>query len=334
MKCSERKGLISVIVPVFNVECYLSKCLDSILAQTYNSLDIIVIDDGSTDNSPKICDDYAIKDERIKVIHKKNDGLSSARNFGLGAMRGEYVTFVDSDDWIEPYMCEKLLNELIDNKCDVAFGLQYDNYEKGKELKQIYCVMEIDRIILDKENAMRAYLERKISGTACGILYNKSIFHDIRFPEGKQWEDQAIMFPLLNKIERAVICNSYVYHYFRRANSTTTVPFNVNKMHILEAFEPWFEYSSNNDDIFKKKIEEFYVNSAYSLLMSVELKFRGVNRIHVKRLVSIIRESEIHPNFGRLGKLFYYKLIPYQFVLIAIYFKNIIRKLLKRDSYV
>jgi len=332
--------MISVIVPVFNVERYLSKCLDSICAQTYRNLEIIIIDDGSTDKSPQICDEYAKQDERIKVIHKENGGLSSARNIGLDTMLGKYVTFVDSDDWIEANMCEELLNELVGYECDMVIGLQFDNYEDGKEMKQTWYISEYEREILSKKDAMLAYLKRKISGTSCGILYKKCIFQDIRFPIGKQFEDQAIVFLVLKKTERIIIYNKYFYHYFHRANSITSVPFNAKKMHYLDAFESWFEYSKNNGNIFKEEIEKFYTDYAWDILKSMGLEFGGENSIHSNKLVSIIRKNKkICKNPAmRLDFLFLKavscKWIPFQVPLIVKYILRLVKNFVKRKPYV
>jgi len=319
------QALISIIIPVFNVERYLSKCLDSIRAQTYKNLEIIIVDDGSTDKSPQICDEYAKQDNRIKVIHKENEGLSSARNIGLDIMRGEYVTFVDSDDWIEVNMCEELLKELVNYECDMSIGLQFDNYENGKEEKQTYYTSECEREILNKKEAMLAYLKRKISGTSCGILYKKCIFQDIRFPMGKLWEDQAIVFPILKKVEKVIIYNKYFYHYFHRANSITTVPFNATKMHLLDAFEPWFEYSNSNGNIFKEEIEKFYTDCVWALLTDIGIKFWGKNLIHSNKLASIIRKNKkIFKNFATKSDFLFFKAIsckwiPFQVSFIAKY---------------
>jgi glycosyltransferase involved in cell wall biosynthesis len=116
----EKQPLISIIVPVYKVEKFLSKCVDSILNQTYRNIEIILIDDGSPDNSPAICDEYAEKDNRIKVIHQRNAGLAGARNAGLAICRGEYIAFVDSDDYIEPNMMEAMLNAAVNNDCDIV----------------------------------------------------------------------------------------------------------------------------------------------------------------------------------------------------------------------
>lgn len=207
-------GKISIIVPVYNVEKYLKKCIDSILSQTYTNLDIILVNDGSTDNSGMICEDYAKKDKRITVIHKKNGGLSSARNAGLDIAKGEYIGFVDSDDFIADNMYEILYHSIIDYNCDISIArLQSSDSEEKRDFK------------VRKMNKFEA-LERTIVpyDLEIGIptrLYKRFIFDNLRFDVGKIYEDFLILTDIFLRAENVVFNGNAVYYYLIRSGSIT-----------------------------------------------------------------------------------------------------------------
>ena len=192
--------MISVIVPVYNVEPYLEKCLDSIIGQTYKDLDILVIDDGSTDHSDEICDKYAEKDKRIKVFHTENRGLSAARNLGLENAKGEYIGLVDSDDWIEQDMFEALLSKIEETAADVAeCGSFVDYPEKSIKRTAIQQVVQ-------SEESIEALLHGRISTQVWNKLYNRSCFENVRFPDGRSFEDIATTHKIIN--HKSVACVS------------------------------------------------------------------------------------------------------------------------------
>lgn len=217
------KDLISIIVPVYNVEKYLEQCIESILNQSYQNLEIILINDGSIDNSGLICDRYKQIDLRIKVIHKENGGQSSARNVGLNIAKGSYVGFVDSDDWIEFNMYEMLYKNICLYNADIAtcsYLLEYgDNNIQILEFEEQ--LMEL----FEKKNKkmlLKKFLNRELyfSGP-CDKLYQMSIFENIRFPENKFYEDNYIALELMLKAERIIVGNGKYYHYRQHINSTT-----------------------------------------------------------------------------------------------------------------
>ena len=221
--------LISVIVPVYNVESYLEKCINSILQNTYKNLEIILVDDGSTDNSGSICDKYKGIDSRISVIHKQNGGLSSARNKGLDIATGEYVLFIDSDDFIEERMIEHLAGAAEENNVQVIEGGMKKINVDGKVLHTFlphYKYCNNRKEILDD-----FFINRNISIVACGKLYKAEIFkNNIRFMVGKNNEDNIFLMDLLEYVTTYVCIEYAEYNYLVRKESITNQEFNEKKL--------------------------------------------------------------------------------------------------------
>ncbi len=201
--------MISVIVPVYNVEAYLAQCLDSILAQTYHDLEILLIDDGSADRSGSICDAYQAKDERITVFHTTNHGLSAARNVGLDHAHGEYIAFVDSDDWIEHNMLETLYQKTAESGADVVECGYLREYRNG------YVRYEMQ---FRGENALNGLLSGKISNIVWNKLWKAICFTNIRFPEGMMFEDTATTYRAF-LYASAISIPDCLYHYRFRQSS-------------------------------------------------------------------------------------------------------------------
>ena len=225
---------ISVIVPVYNVEQYLERCIDSIINQTYTNLEIILVNDGSTDNSGKLCDELAKKDERIRVIHKENGGLSDARNRGIDEAESDLVGFIDSDDYIDSDMYEVLLKNLNNTDADLSMCALYDVYNNTPEAQ----VTNKETWELSSEQAIKMVMEAKIlSVTAVNKLYRKSLFSDLKFEVGKIAEDAFIMIKLLDKCKKIVATNEKKYYYVHRENSITTQKFSTKFLNVIEAYE-------------------------------------------------------------------------------------------------
>ena len=217
---------ITVIVPVYNVEHYLDKCLDSLINQTYKNLEIIVINDGSTDNSGIICQEYAQKDNRIIYIEKENGGLSDARNVGLDKMTGSYVTFIDSDDWVESDYVEVLYNKLIEYQADIAIG-NYYSYNEDEAMYYFHINGEsyyeklYDNISIF-ENLYDAKQMKSFSLiSAWGKIYKAKLFDDIRFDKGKLGEDGYINQKLYLLVQKVIYINQGLYAYRQRSGSIT-----------------------------------------------------------------------------------------------------------------
>ncbi len=208
---------ISLIVPIYNVEKFLSACIESIMKQTYENIEIILVDDGSPDNCPQICDEYAKKDERIRVIHQKNKGLSGARNTGIDNAQGEYLIFVDSDDTVEPTMVEDLYTYAVEHDCAiVACGRNYV-FEDG----QVICKItdEVSKVynFADAMHEMNTFTLFDMSAWA--KIYKRELFETIRFPEGKLSEDYYIAYKLFDMAQSIGYVAKPLYNYLQRQSS-------------------------------------------------------------------------------------------------------------------
>lgn len=202
--------LISIIIPVYKVEEYLRQCLDSIVNQTYRNLEIILVDDGSPDSCGKICDEYAQKDARFKVLHKENGGLSDARNAGLDIFQGDYLMFIDSDDWVDPDFCEKALTYALRyNVSCVAFGVK--NIVDGK--CAFYTKTDIVKKMSSEEILKHALMEAFPLEYVCNKIFSKNIIKHIRFPKGYLYEDMAVTYQLLHRAKDVLIIPDCTYNY-------------------------------------------------------------------------------------------------------------------------
>ncbi len=231
MKENPLGDLVSVIVPVYNVESYLATCVQSIIAQTYSNIEIILVDDGSKDSSGQICDDLCKTDERISVVHQKNMGLSEARNSGLEICKGTWITFVDSDDIVSPDMVERLVQTAYQTESSIVICDAYHNKEQKippKEESSTLVVMSSDRAI------EALFYQDAFLPSAWGKCYHKDVFSGIRFPKGKLFEDIAIMGLLFEKAEVISYLKEKLYTYVHRENSITTHAFSDEDCYILD----------------------------------------------------------------------------------------------------
>ncbi len=222
--------VISVIIPVFNTEAYLRKCVDSVLIQTYCNLEVWLIDDGSTDDSGIICDSYAETDHRVYVVHKENEGAAVARNLALDQCTGEYIIFIDSDDWIEPDAVQIMVNEVLQSDADLGiFGF---NIHSG--LRTISTSHQKD--ILDSSLLMKTYLtEKYITSMICNKIYKRDLLRNIRFPLMRANEDAYILPEIICEVRRAIIIPECLYNQFLRMGSMERSPFSEKKLALLEA---------------------------------------------------------------------------------------------------
>lgn len=221
--------LITVITPVYKVELYLCKCIESILCQTYKNLEIFLVDDGSPDHCGEICDTYAQRDERIKVIHKKNGGLSDARNVAINQATGEWITFIDSDDYVSPDYVATLYQLVEKYNCKVGVA-QYISFIEGNvpSTKQPeYKEMLFDRM----EGIEKMFYQELFDTSAWGKIYHRSLFETgIRYPIGLLYEDLPTTYLLFLQSDKVAVCNRIVYYYLLRKNSIEGQPFNVKKL--------------------------------------------------------------------------------------------------------
>lgn len=225
---------ISVIVPVYNVENYLEKCVESILKQTYTNLEILLVNDGSTDTSGELCEQLAQRDKRIRVIHKENGGLSDARNRGIEEASSDLIGFIDSDDYIDEDMYETLYRQMLESSADLSMCGHYDVYHQIPE-KQVAMIQTWE---LTPQEAIKMVMEAKIlSVTAVNKLYKKELFEQLRFEIGKIAEDAFIMIALIHQCRKVVATNEKKYYYVHRENSITTQKFSLKFLNVIEAYE-------------------------------------------------------------------------------------------------
>ncbi len=243
------KPLISVIIPVYGVEKYLRRAVDSVLKQTYRNLEIILVDDGSPDGCPAICDEYASKEARVRVVHKENGGLSDARNAGLDIAGGDYIAFLDSDDYFAPFFIEALYNELLRTDAQVALcryevteallpeeGPDFDAVLKAYRDGEADC-KEYDRRQMQLNLYDAVCPDATYFIVAWNKLYKASLWKHVRFPKGKIHEDEATTYRIFDKIEKGVYVDMPMYAYFSMPDSITRAKFSVRRLQWFDAMD-------------------------------------------------------------------------------------------------
>lgn len=269
---TDKQPLLSVIVPVYNVEEYLKRCVESILEQTYPNLEVILVDDGSPDGSGALCDEIAASDDRVRVIHKKNGGLSSARNAGIDIATGDYITFVDSDDWIDRTIYQKCICEVRESGCDVVdYGVAFATGDKSDKTAEDNGY--VSPAVIENEEILYDYLYRgqteKCPFSVCRKIYRKSVFDGIRFPEGRVNEDIATNFKFLEKCRKLVHISDTGYYYFQgNVGSTTSGKLRRKDFDLLLASRELCELSEKHADERLKKLAEVKLARSYFSLLA------------------------------------------------------------------
>lgn len=247
----ENRVKISVIVPVYCVKKYLSRCIESIIRQSYDNLEIILVDDGSPDECGEICDKYAQQDSRIRVIHKKNGGLSDARNSGIDISNGEWIAFVDSDDCVAQDFIEVLYNNAVATGCLVS----QCNYERfGETIPNNNVKRECEYVIIDSHDLLHE-IDCAKNTAAWNKLYRADLFEDIRFPKGKIHEDVATTFKLFVRAKKVCITQEKMYYYYVNTDSITTSKIKSNKLDLIDAYWEQVEFLRNRIDYAKHSVE-------------------------------------------------------------------------------
>ena len=305
----DRKPLISVIVPVYNVEKYLARCVDSILAQTYSHLEIILVDDGSQDDSGKICDEYAAKDARIQVIHKENGGLSSARNAGIDAAKGEYLAFVDSDDWIEPDAYDRMMELIEKYSVKLVCAGRYDAGGETGE-KQLGLCPPKEEVVTTEELVGRVFTWDNCDSSACDKLYHRSLFENHRFPLGKVSEDVSVMYRVLLQTDKAAMCDRPVYNYYHRPGSISNATISEKTFHYSQHTARIYEDIRENYPNIEPQACFLRVRSLYHLLVTLEQADRATRRKYAGEITKARKSLRRHagfilksPYFGRQERL-------------------------------
>lgn len=269
---------ISVIVPVYKVEKYLKKCVDSILAQTFTDFELWLVDDGSPDNCGAICDAYARKDSRVKVIHKENGGLSDARNAALDVMNGEYVFFVDSDDWIAADTLGIMYAALKRTGAKVATGNMISVYEDGTE-KVLYSPAQEEKLLVGEE-----LLTTLLRPNACNRLYRAELFQNLRYPVGRFYEDAFVYHKVLAQIDSMVLVGKNTYYYLIRSGSIMHSEYSIKFTDIVDAV---YDRAVWLDSVGQKQLADETRLFVYSQVAVAYAHLDRKNSQHLRRLNEI-----------------------------------------------
>ena len=277
-------GLVSVIVPVYKVEAYLDKCVESLVNQSYTNLEIMLVDDGSPDNCPAMCDAWAQKDSRIRVIHKENGGLSDARNAGMAVARGEYLAFVDSDDWVERDYIDAMYRALKATDADVAACDVRWVWEKDKDT--VYEPGKITWHSVEVRTALTELAEnRGFRQVAWNKLYRACVFTGEAYPKGRLHEDEFVTYRILDKCNRLVYVDAPLYNYFQRQGSIMQT---FSSKRVIDAMDAYYErilYFQDSDPDFCRWLKgEYCVKCAilyHSVLRAKSEEARAV-REHIR----------------------------------------------------
>ena len=258
---------LSIIVPVYKVEQYIHKCVDSILNQTFTDFELILVDDGSPDNCGKICDEYAQKDERVRVIHKENGGLSDARNFGLKEAKGEFVSFIDSDDWVDLDLYSDVLTYADANKLDVVC---FDVYEvKGEKIKHHNRYDE--NKIFSGDDALYKILTDEIDNSACDKVYKRILWENVGFPVGRCFEDVATTYKVFHKANKVGYYQRAYYYYVKREGSIVAGSFSAIKRYdYFVGYKDRFEFAKKHCQKAVEKCKMFAVRAGLSTITADE----------------------------------------------------------------
>ena len=323
--------LISVIVPVYKVEKYIRRCVDSILNQTFSDFELILVDDGSPDNCGAICDEYAKKDSRIYVIHKENGGLSDARNAGIDwafeNSNSEWLTFIDSDDWVHPRYLDALMRAVERFGTDIAIC----NYKEVEVFTDFDSLPELDICAVNTEDFF--VTQNTVATVAWGKIYKKSYFHKTRYPFGKLNEDEFITYKLLFQNEQIAFVQNPMYFYFQNTNGIMKSTWNPKKLDALEALDEQFCFFMNSpyqkafESVIKKYI--WFLKENYDHLQDYEgfaNKESAVKQIR-SNMRKCLRQKCVDKPIEKNERLY---AIAYPYLIKCYYFKKRIKKKIKR----
>lgn len=292
--------LVSIIIPVYKVENYLHRCVESVLNQSYTNIEIILVDDGSPDSCPGICDEYETKDSRIKVVHKVNRGLSSARNSGIEIMKGNWVTFIDSDDYISKNAIEKMVYVARITSSDLVIGnyqmvFDFSGQEKNCREKNIRKFKEIEK----KEFWLKILLEDSAYCSAWGKLYKNSLFQEIRYPEENDFgEDMPVIPKIIEEAERISFLEDTIYFYCQQGMSLVRSPYDRRKLNRVYAAGKWVDIISKRYPEIVKQAEAFYIKALEDDYMTAYRQRKTVEPSVLKELtvLRLLCDNRINAN--------------------------------------
>ncbi|MFV0249097.1 MAG: glycosyltransferase family 2 protein [Tenacibaculum sp.] len=280
--------MVSIVIPVYNVENYLEKCLISVLNQTFKNIEVIIINDGSTDNSLKICKKFEKEDSRIVLINQENKGLSEARNRGIEKAINPYITFIDSDDWVENCYIETLYNSLLSNNADIAVAELNIVYQKSKKKSKKKSKTKQGKndgkisVYNNFEALSELFIDNSIKNYACGKMYKTKLFKDIRYPKGVYFEDVFTTYKLFYESKKIVKIDKILMHYVQRINSITSQNYkNIKKeIDLFNGFTGQLKFIMEN---------KYKLNNFLSIKRNMARKLYRIK----KRIINNYQKSEI-----------------------------------------
>ncbi len=280
---------ISIIVPIYNVEKYLERCVDSLINQTYRDIEIVLVDDGSPDGCPAMCDEFAKADPRIKVVHKQNGGVSSARNAGVDNATGDLIAFVDPDDYVEYDFLEFLYSLMTQNDADISACGVLEVYPSGKTSMQWD---DKTLTVFDRREAMeRMCYNEGFYITLWDKLYKRELFEGVRFPDGKLFEDTGTTYKIVHNANKIVMCHEPKYYYVMAPNSITTSKFKMSKLDYVEMADNMAEFINTHYDGLESATLRKQMHACFSTLTQL-VNSRVRNKEVEKLLISRIKKSK------------------------------------------
>lgn len=319
---------ITIITPVYKVEQYLDRCVESILAQTLGDYELILVNDGSPDNCPKLCDEWAKKDSRIRVIHQANQGQAVARNNALDVAKGEYISFIDSDDYVHPQYLEILYNNLVNTNSQVSVCL-YKRTSRGDEYNEVGNICEV---YTGKSYVLKS-LENQIKWNAwilCDKLFKKECWENIRMPVGRINEDNATVYKILYECQNIVATDDVLYYYYENQNSTVLQKFRKKHLDWLLVPQEMIEYFTQKEDkLLVDKANKMYLSALADMLKKVRNNLNDKaleNELYRKLLKQYKSEKKKYPITIKTHPELYETMYPN---MMKIYwsFKGILNKL-------
>lgn len=319
--------LISVIVPVYNVQPYLRRCIDSLINQSYANIEIILIDDGSVDGSDLICDEYKEKDDRIKVHHQKYEGVSSARNKGLELADGNFIVFLDGDDEAHHDYVGRLYDTLKQNNVDISQCCLI-RVRNGKRINELPVSDEV-KLFSGLEMQWKIYdRNRYFTMCLCGKLFKKELFDGLSFPVGRINEDESLIYLLMYRAKKVGVIDDYLYYYHYNCDSITEKPFNINSLDKFYMLEEKYEFYRNLKlyDLADKTASEYF--SQMSVIFCTKIKDKELKKQAFKKAKQFyIKDRKIILETAKLPKL---KKIFLKLSYISVWFVKLYGVLMKK----
>ncbi len=311
---------ISIIVPVFNVERFIHDCIDSILTQSYKDFELILVNDGSTDRSGDICDEYSNKDGRIVVIHKENGGQSSARNKGIEIAKGKYIGFIDSDDWVHSDMYKILYDKAIEKDADIT-ACNILEYQKDSS-KRLFCNDSTD-YLYNRDAAMsEIYLNERLTFSPCNKLYKKNLFKGIRFKEGSILEDMDFAYRIMHQCNRIFYTGNVLYYYRYNDKSTLRKTFSKKRLDEFPVRKDMYTFYVEN---YPSQANEVYVEwflTGLMLYINIE-KYYNNEKKQFKYLIKtdrkVLKSLIFKKNYSKKKKILLFIGIISPNILVKIY---------------